>query len=97
MDEAMHFDKLEKITYITEAFLQPFSDTESDKFDSLVEKVLSKSTVRSSARYHQPCLNYHRGFSRLTLLKASEQVDLLLACYVILHTSEGEELAKTIS
>ena len=96
VDDAMHFDELGKITYIAEAFLHPFSDTDSDKLDSLVEKVLSKHTLRSSARYHQPRLNYHRGFSRLTLLTASEHVGVLFACYVILHTSEGEELAKTV-
>jgi hypothetical protein len=61
-----------------------------------VEKVLSKSTLRSSARYHQPRLNYHRGFSRLTLLTASKHVGVLFACYVILHTEEGEDLAKTV-
>jgi hypothetical protein len=42
MDDAMHFDEHGKITYIAEAFLQPFSNTDSDKLDSLVEKVLSK-------------------------------------------------------
>jgi hypothetical protein len=62
-DDGMHFDELGKITYIAEAFLQPFSDTDSDKLDLLVEKVLSKSTFCSSCRYHQPCLNYHRHFS----------------------------------
>jgi hypothetical protein len=96
VDDAMYFDELGKITYIAESFLQPFSDTDSDKLDSLVEKVLSKSTLHYSARYHQPRLNYHRGFSRLTLLTASEHVGVLFACYVILHTSEGGELAKTV-
>jgi hypothetical protein len=96
VDDAMHFDELGKITYITEAFLQPFSDTDSDKLDALVEKVLSKSALRSSAGYHQPCLNYHRGFSRLTLLTASGYVGVLFACFVILHTEEGEDLAKTV-
>jgi hypothetical protein len=96
MDDAMHFDKLGKIAYIAEAFLQPFSDTDYDKLDALVEKVLSKSTLSSSARYHQPCLNYHRGFSRLTLLTASEHVRVMFACFVILHTEEGENLAKTV-
>jgi hypothetical protein len=87
---------LEIITYIAEAFLQPFSDMDSGKLDALVEKVLSKSTLRSSARYHQPRLNYHRGFSRLTLLTASKHVGFLFACYVILHTEEGADLAKTV-
>jgi hypothetical protein len=54
VDDSMHFDELGKITYITEAFLKPFSDTDSDKLDAYVEKVLSESTLRSSARYHQP-------------------------------------------
>jgi hypothetical protein len=96
VDDAMHFDELGKITNIAEAFLQPFSDTDSDKLDALVEKVLSKSTLRSTARYHQPRLNYHRGFSRLTLLTASKHVGVLFACYVILHMEEGENLAKTV-
>jgi hypothetical protein len=96
MDDAMHFDELGKITYIAEAFLQPFSETDSDKLDALVEKVLSKYTLRSSATYHQPRLNYYLGFSRLTLLTASEQVGVLFACYVILHTEEGGDLAKTV-
>jgi hypothetical protein len=96
VDDAMHFDKFGKITYIVEAFLQLFSDTGSDKSDALVEKVLSKSTLRSSARYHQPRLNYHRGFSPLTLLTASIHVGVLFACYVIVHTEEGEDLAKTV-
>jgi hypothetical protein len=96
VDDAMHFDELGKITYIAEAFLQPFSDTDSYKLDALVEKVLSKSALRSSARYHQPRLNYHRGFSRLTLLTASKHVGVLFACYVILHTEEGEDLAMTV-
>jgi hypothetical protein len=97
VDDAMHFDELGKITYIAEAILQPFSDMDSDKLDALVEKVLSKSTLRSSARYHQPRLNYHRGFSRLTLLTASKHVGVLFAsCYVILHTEEGEDLAKIV-
>jgi hypothetical protein len=96
VDDAMHFDELGNITYITGAFLQPFSDTDSDKLDALVEKVLCKSTLSSSARYHQPCLNYHRGFSHLTLLTASKHVGVLFACYVILHTEEGENFAKTV-
>jgi hypothetical protein len=29
LDDAMHFDELGKITYIAEAFLQPFSDMDS--------------------------------------------------------------------
>jgi hypothetical protein len=82
VDDAMHFDELGKIIYIAEAFLQPFSDTDSDKLDALVEKVLSKSTHCSSARYHQPHLNYHRAFSRLTLRTASKHVGVLIACYV---------------
>jgi hypothetical protein len=96
VDDVMHFDELGKITYIAEAFLQPFSDTDSNKLDALVEKVLSKSTLRSSARYHQPCLNHHRGSSHLTLLTASKHVGVMFACYVILHTEEGENLAKTV-
>jgi hypothetical protein len=96
VDDAMHFDELGKITYIAEAFLQPFSDTDSYKLDALVEKVLSKSALRSSARYHQPRLNYHRGFSRLTLITASKHVGVLFACYLILHTEEGEDLTKTV-
>ena len=96
VDDAMHFDELGKITYIAESFLQPFSDSDSSQLDSLVEKLLSKSTLRSSARYHQPRLNYHRGFSRLSLLTASEHVGVLFACYIILHTSEGEALAAVV-
>ncbi len=91
-----HFDELGKITYIAESFLQPFSDSDSSKLDSLVEKLLSKSTILSSARYHQPRLNYHCGFSRLSLLTASEHVGLLFACYIVLHTREGEALAKVV-
>jgi hypothetical protein len=96
VDNAMHFDELGKITYIAEAFLSLFSHTDFDKLDALVEKALSKSTLRSSARYHQPCLNYHLGFSRLTLLTASAHVGVLFAWYIILHTEEGEDLAKTV-
>jgi hypothetical protein len=92
----MHFDELCKITYIAESFLQPFSDSDSTKLDSRVETLLSKSTLPSSARYNQPRLNYHRGSSRLSLLTASEHVGVLFACYIILHTSEGEALAKGV-
>jgi hypothetical protein len=57
VDDAMQFDELGKIFYIVaKAILQPFSDSDSDKLDSLVGKVLSKSTLHSAAwyTYHQP-------------------------------------------
>jgi hypothetical protein len=92
VDDVIHFDELGKIAYVTEAFLQPFSDIDSTKLDPLVEKVLNRSTLQWSAHYHQPRLNYHCGYY-LSLLTASEHVGIMFACFIIFHTRKGEALA----
>jgi hypothetical protein len=37
------------------------------------------------------------GLARLFLLTASEYMGIMFACYIILHTSEGEALAKLVT
>ena len=82
--------------YIHETFLDPLHPTEAKEIDYMVETILGRSVLRSSILGEYPRINFTRGFTRLTLLTASEKVGVLFAVYILLHTERGQEIMEKV-
>ncbi len=80
------------IKYITDTFLTPMPDSMASMLDAYVEKILGPTSSRCHNRRNFPRVNFTRGFSRLTLLSAEEQVGVMLVLVVVLSTKEGKDI-----
>jgi hypothetical protein len=77
------------IKYVVTLCFNPMSDGMKTTIDNLVEKVLS---VRSGERKGYPRINFTRGYTRLTMLSANENIGVLLALAILLQLPEGKAL-----
>ena len=96
IDDTMHFGEGGYFKYINETFLDPLHPTEAKEIDYMVETILGRSVLRSSILGEYPRINFTRGFTRLTLLTASEKVGVLFAVYILLHTERGQEIMEKV-
>src|SRR5688500_17401938 len=80
------------IPYILHILFDPMPVSMQSDIDLYMEYILSKSNLRSSEQEFFPRVNFTWGFTRLTLLTASEKVGALMALVLFLKTERGKTI-----
>src|SRR5687768_9359198 len=80
------------IPYILHILFDPMPVSMQSDIDLYMEFILSKSNLRSSERDFFPKENFTWGFTRLTLLTASEKVGALMALVLFLKIDQGKSI-----
>jgi len=87
--DMMHAFEEGIVPYILHVLFDPMSPKLLSEIDLYMDSILSKESLRSSERECFPHINFTRGFTRLTLLTASEKIGALMALVIFIRTPRG--------
>jgi hypothetical protein len=90
--DMMHLFELGILGYCVDIFVASMTPTTRVGMDSLLDKHFKK--LRSSEKKEQHRMNFSRGGTSLSLLRASEWPGLVQAILVVLLTAEGRALCE---